>query len=519
MTQVPKKKHGTVYLVGAGPGDPGLITARGLELLQRADVVVFDALANPVLLGQTRDDAILIDVGKRSNNHKLNQDQINELLVDRATKHRLVVRLKGGDPYLFGRGGEEAIFLEAHGVNCQVVPGVTSGIAAPAAAGIPVTHRNLSSSLTLVTGHEDPTKAEASVDYRSLSGLIKGGGTVCMYMAMSRLQQIASELRNHGVSAETPAAVIQWGTLPKQRSIRATLEDVAEAAEREGLGAPAILVIGRVAGVSDPGLEYFTNRPLFGVRVVVTRTRHQASGLRVLLEESGADVLEAPTIELTPPRDWARVDRAIESMNGYDWLVLTSSNGVSALRERLDDLNLDARHLTGLKIAAIGKATADALREKLGIGADLVPTRFVAESLAGELIAREGVGGKRLLLLRADIARAALPRLLAEAGAEVDDLVVYETRVPEGLPEEVLAAFEHDRVDWVTFTSSSTARNLVELLGDRASWLRGVRTASIGPITSEALRELGFEPDVEASQSDIGGLVEAMRSAIPMAKT
>lgn len=501
-----------MYLVGAGPGDPGLITARGLELLRQADVVVYDALANPALLEQAPIQAQRIHVGKRAQDHALPQDQINQLLVDQSAQGRLVVRLKGGDPYLFGRGAEEVSFLTRHGVACEVVPGVTAGIAVPAAAGVPVTHRHMASTVTFVTGHENPNKAESSVDYRSLAGLILAGGTVCFYMGVGRLKAIVDQLRGFGLTSQTPVAVVQWGTTPQQRSVRSNLVMAAEDVAQAGLGAPAIIVVGEVAGMNEPGLDYFTRRPLFGQRIVVTRTRQQASDLRCRLEGLGAAVLEAPTIELVSPADWSTVDEAIRDIGQYDWLVLTSANGVTALEERLAKMALDARHLARVKIAAIGDAIAAVLRQRLGVRVDLMPPRYVAESLAQAMIDTEEVEGKRLLLLRADIARPALPKLLEDAGAQVTELTVYQTKRVEVLPEKVIAALRGGAVDWVTFTSSSTVNNMVEILGEERGLLDKVKIASIGPITSQSIRSWNLEPTVEACTSNIEGLIDALMS-------
>lgn len=502
-------------LVGAGPGDEGLITVRGLERLRRADVVVYDALSNPSLLSHTPAPAQRIDVGKRAKAHKLTQDQINELLAQKARDGCLVVRLKGGDPYLFGRGAEEMVYLAQQGIECEVVPGVTAGVAVPAAAGIPVTHRRLASTVTLITGHEDPIKEASSIDYRSLVGLIQAGGTACFYMGVGRLRAICETLAGHGLSNDTPVSVVQWGTTPRQRTVRADLRDAPQAVADAGLGAPAIIVVGLVAAMDEPGLDYFTRRPLFAQHVVITRTRHQASILREKLDELGAITHEAPTIQLVPPDDWSHVDSAIQQINRYDWLVLTSVNGVSALAQRLTYLGLDARHLAGdgLRLAAIGNATAAALGDQLCIQADFVPTRFVAESLAGELVSQQNIRGQRFLLLRADIARPALPRMLADAGASVDEHVAYQTRVPDRLPDGVINLLRDQQVAWVTFTSSSTVKNLITMLGDDRGWLDHAKIASIGPITTQTLREFGLNPTVEAQTSNIDGLVDAMIEA------
>lgn len=516
-----QKEIGKVYLVGAGPGDVGWITVRGMDLLRRAQVVVFDALANPRLLEEAPLGAVLIDVGKRAKAHKLTQDETNQLLVDQAKAGRMVVRLKGGDPYLFGRGAEEAAFLARQGVSCEVVPGVTSGIAAPAAAGIPVTHRELASSVTFVTGHEDPAKGQASLDYKAIAGMIAASGTVCFYMGVGRLAAISSELRGFGLAGSTPVAVVQWGGTSRQKSIRTTLEKADSDVTASGLGAPAIIVVGAVAAINEPGLDWFTNRPLFGLKVLVTRTRQQASDLKRELDELGAETLEAPTIELASPENLAPFHDAVDGLCGrkgsqkFDWLVLTSANGVEALAARMNQIGVDSRALHGVKIAAVGEATADALDRALSIRADLVPTRFVGESLAGELLAREGGtrpdgSPRRFLLLRADIARPALPKLLRDGGAEVTEATAYETRIAPQLPPAVLAALEAHEIDWITFTSASTAKNLVEILGEKRDLLRRVQLASIGPITSDAIRALGFDVAVEATQSDVEGLVASI---------
>jgi uroporphyrinogen III methyltransferase / synthase len=505
---------GFISLIGAGPGDPGLITAKGLDRLRRADVVVFDALANPRLLREARPDARQIDVGKRGGAHKLTQDQTNQLLVDLAGEGLKVVRLKGGDPYLFGRGAEEAAFLARQGVSCEVIPGITSGIAAPAYAGIPVTHRKVASTVTFVTGHEDPTKPDTAVDYKSLAGLIAAGGTACFYMGIGQLPKIVASLTRHALDPATPAAVVQWGTRTKQRSVRGALDRIEQLIKDHGIGSPAIILVGQVAGLNEPGLDFFTSRPLFGQRVLVTRSRQQASQLSQGLEELGAEVYEAPTIRVVPPDNFDELDRAVGEIAGYGWLVLTSANGVDALADRMEALRLDARHLAGVKVASVGDATSEALGRRLGIRPDFVPVRTMGEALAQELIDREAVGGQRMLLLRADIARPALPKLLGDAGAKVTELVVYQTKIADALPDDVLEALGAGGIDWVTFTSSSTASNLVELLGEKRSLLDHVKTASIGPVTSRILRDLGLNITIEAGSFSVPGLIEALTQAV-----
>lgn len=477
-------------------------------------MVVFDALANTGLLNEAPAAAERIDVGKRAGDRPLSQDRINRLLVEKAQGGRLVVRLKGGDPFVFGRGAEEVVYVASQGVPCEVVPGVTAGLAVPATAGIPVTHRRMASTVTLVTGHEDPAKGPPWVDYGALATLVRTGGTVCFYMGAAQLSAITARLRNHGLSADTPAAVIQWGTLPQQRSTRSSLAQASEDANNAQVGSPAIIVVGTVAALQEPGLDWFTRRPLFGQRVVITRPRHQARALRQALEELGAVVLESPTIVLEPPDDWSGVDQSVRELDRFDWLVLTSANGVVALDERMDQMGLDGRHLATVKIAVIGDATAAALRDHLGVRADLVPDHYVAEALAQDLITKHGVKQKQMLILRADIARPALPRLLADAGALVTELVLYRTRPAPALPADVHRAMQDGTVDWITFTSSSTAVNMAQLLGNHRNLLSRVKIASIGPITSSALRGVGLSPTVEAVTSNIGGLVDAMIEAV-----
>lgn len=510
--------NGCVYLVGAGPGDPELATVKSLRLLSEADCVVYDALANEALLEHVRDGAELIDAGKRARDHTMRQDEINALLAERAMAGLNVVRLKGGDPYVFGRGSEEMLYLVSRGVVVEVVPGVTAGLAAPAYAGIPVTHRNIAATVTFVTGHEESGKDSPGVDYQALAGLAAGGGTLCFYMGMGRLDEIVGKLIEAGVDEKTPTAVVQWGTLPAQRSVRAELCGLVEAVKRQGLAAPAVIVVGPVAQAGPDGaLCWFETRELFGQTVLITRAREQAGMLRKRLELLGARVLEAPTIELQDPEDWSAVDAAIGTVSNYDWLVLTSANGVGALGARLKALGLDARRLAGVKVAAVGEATARALGG-LGIGCDLVSTKFVARSLARELIDNEGVEGCRVLMLRADIARPELPAMLRQAGAEVDDLTVYHTRSARSLPPEVVEAVADGQVDWITLTSASTVRHFTELMGADRAWAKSVRLASIGPVTTEAAVGLGLKIGAEAESHTVDGLLDAMCVAVESGK-
>lgn len=521
---------GTVALVGAGPGDPGLITLRGSQLLASADVVVYDALSSPRLLKHAP-TAEHIYVGKLASRHSMTQDGINALLVEKAKAGHRVVRLKGGDPFVFGRGGEECEVLKNAGVPFLVVPGITAAIAAPAYAGIPVTHRDFNSSFTLITGHEkeeayrddeaktrDKAVGSSDVDWAAIAKL----PCVAFYMGVKALPRISANLIANGLSPNTPAATIQWGTTPRQRTCVATVGTIAEAVKANGIGSPAITIVGRVVSMRDT-INWFENRPLFGQTIVVTRTRDQASALTEQLEALGANVLEAPTIETveapTPP-----IDAALHSLpreytgKGTEvaaaTLVFTSANGVRATRERMKAIGLDARIFAGHQIAVIGDATADAVRELLAIEPDVIPKTFVAEGLADELIARDAVKGRRFILLRADIARPVLVEKLSAAGAaSVEDIAVYETKSATALPPEVIDAIDVGKVNWITFTSSSTAKNFAALLGDGyADKLKNVKVASIGPVTSDTVKALGLPVTVQATTAGVADLVAAVLS-------
>ena len=512
---------GKVYLVGAGPGDPGLITVRGRQLLERAQVVVYDYLANPALLAACP-QARKVYVGKKAAAHSMTQEQINALLVELGQQGNEVVRLKGGDPFIFGRGGEECLALRAAGVPFEEVPGITSAIGGPAYAGIPVTHRDFNSSFTVITGHEKEQQyqdadaqqrdaGEASdLDWQAISRL----PCVAFYMGVKALPRICAKLIEHGMPASMPAATIRWGTTPRQQVVVGTLADLPQKVAEAGLKAPAITIVGKVVSLREKR-NWFEARPLFGKTVVVTRTRQQASDLSAQLGELGANVIEAPTIELQPAENLHEVDNVIRHAGSFDWIIFTSANGVAFARQRLQQLGLDARAFGEARMAAIGNATAEAIREMLCLKVDLCPARFVAEALAEELINAGAVAGKRFLLLRADIARPILREKLEAAGAaKVSDVPVYRTVLPAGLPEELITTLEEKQVDWITFTSSSTARNLLALLGDsRLHLLDGVKIASIGPITTQTLREMKLEPTIQAAQFDVPHLVQAMLAA------
>jgi uroporphyrinogen III methyltransferase/synthase len=481
----------TVYLVGAGPGDPGLLTARALELIAAADVIVYDRLVPDGALASARPEAELVYAGKQGGGPSAAQGEIERLLVERGAAGETVVRLKGGDPFVFGRGGEEAEALVGAGVPFEVVPGVTAGVAVPAYAGIPVTHRELASAVAFVTGHEDPAKPESTLDWPALAAF---PGTLVIYMGIRQLPAIAERLMAHGRPADEPAAVIERGTLSGQRAVGATLGSIAATAAAEGIGAPAIALFGAVARERDR-LAWFERRPLAGVSVAVTRARAQASGLAARLRSLGAEVVEAPAIRIAP------LPGPAPDAGRYDLICLTSPNGARLLFERLAAAGKDARALAGARVAAIGPGTAAALRAG-GIAADVVPERFVAEALVEAL---SDVPVRRALVARAAEARDVLPDALRARGAEVDVVALYET-VAEPLGQAELEAVA--RADYVTFTSSSTVKFFFDAAGERLG--DDARLVSIGPVTSEALRDRGHEPDVEASRHDIEGLAEAL---------
>jgi uroporphyrinogen III methyltransferase / synthase len=494
---------GIVYLVGAGPGDPRLVTKRALDLIARADVIVHDRLIPSVLLEDAREGAEIVDVGKRPGGDSAKQAGINELLVARAQRGGVVVRLKGGDPFLFGRGGEEAEALAEAGMRFEVVPGVTAGIAAPAYAGIPVTHRDSASAVAFVTGHEDPAKPDSALDWGALA---RFPGTLVFYMGVRNLSLLAQRLIEGGRSADEPAAVIERGSLPGQRTVAGPLSRIAELAESESIGPPAVTVVGPVAALRDR-LAWLERAPLHGRVVVVTRARMQASALAARLEELGAEVVQAPAIRIVPRMDDPDVGDAVSRIaaGDYDLLCLTSPNGAELLLRAVERAGLDVRALAGVTVAAIGPGTARALAQR-GLRADVVPERSIAEALAEELAGR-GVKGKRALVARAAEARDVLPDALREAGADVDVVCLYDT-ILEPLSEDRLARVAG--ADYVTFTSSSTVRNFLTAAGGAERLSADVRVVSIGPVTSQTARELGLRVDVEARRHDIGGLVDAL---------
>ena len=495
-----------VYLVGAGPGDPGLITVKGRDCIEKADVIIYDYLASPALLKHADPSAELIYVGKKGGDHTLSQDEINSLLVDKARSGGIITRLKGGDPFIFGRGGEEAEELIKAGISFEVVPGVTSAIAAAAYAGIPLTHRQLTSTLAFVTGHEDPTKNETSINWSSLAS---GIGTLVFFMGVKNLPNITERLIAHGKSADTPVALIRWGTTSRQKTVTGTLATIADRARAAGLKAPAIIVVGDVVDLRQ-SLKWFEDRTLLGKRIVVTRARHQASDLVRLLTDLGAECLEYPTIEIRPPNDLRPLNDALAHLSAYDWIVFTSVNGVGFFFEQLFATGKDVRALGHLKTAAIGPATAARLLE-LGLSSDIVPETYRAEAVVAAF-KKEKLNDKKILLPRAKEARPILPQELKKMGAAVDEIVAYETVKAADKSVDLIQMLKDKRVDMITFTSSSTVKNFKALLPPKefAALIEDVTIASIGPITTDTARELGFDVHISAESFTIPGLVEAI---------
>jgi uroporphyrinogen III methyltransferase/synthase len=500
---VKNSSNGKVYLVGAGPGDPGLITLKGLACIQRAEVIIYDYLASPTLLKHVNPAAERIYVGKKGGDHTLSQDGINALIVEKARSGAIVTRLKGGDPFIFGRGGEEAEVLKDAGIPFEIVPGVTSAIAAPAYAGIPLTHRQHTSTVAIITGHEDPTKSESTIDWASLA---KGIGTLVFLMGVKNLPEITRQLIRNGKSEKTPVALVRWGTTTRQQTVTGTLGDIVDRVKAAGLKAPAIIVVGDVVQLRDI-LKWYENRPLFGKKIVVTRARSQASDLVQQLADLGAECLEHPTIEIEPPRDWAPLDRAIEKLNRYDWLIFTSVNGVAFFFQRLFERGKDLRALGHVKTAAIGPATAEKLFD-FGLRTDVVPESYRAESVVAAF-EKIDLKGQTILLPRAKEARPILPSALVNMGAKVDEIEAYYTRPADTRVSQLVQALEKKEIDLITFTSSSTVKNFKALLPEERfkALIQGVTIASIGPITSETAVKLGFEVHITASEYTIPGLV------------
>jgi uroporphyrinogen III methyltransferase/synthase len=498
-----KKQTGTVYLVGAGPGDLGLITLRAKECIENADVIVYDHLANPEMLGWAREDAEIVYAGKKAAEHTLSQEEINKLIVEKARDGKSVVRLKGGDPFVFGRGAEEAKEIADAGIGFEIVPGITSAIAGPAYAGIPITHRAENSHVTFFTGHEDPSKLASAIDYAALARL---GGTQVMLMGVERIAQITREMLAQGVRADLPVALVRWATTGRQQTLVGTLENIAQRVVETGFESPAVAVFGDVVALRKD-LNWYERRPLSGKRIVVTRTRKQAGALTGKLRALGADVIELPTIRIEPPTDLREFGQIVQDSHIYDWIVFTSPNGVEAFFEMFFKLYDDAREIGGAKIAAIGPATAQRVRD-FHLHVDLQPEAFVAEAIVRQFQKQGGVENLRILLAQAEKARDVLPKELSKLGAIVDEAIAYRT-VPE--TRDVTGArrrFLDEGADLITFTSSSTVENFLAL---GLTWPKGMQVASIGPITSKTARDNGLKVEIEARRHDIDGLVDAIR--------
>ncbi|MBT8342645.1 MAG: uroporphyrinogen-III C-methyltransferase [Desulfatitalea sp.] len=501
-----KPSHGKVYLVGAGPGDPELITVKGLRCIAEADVLIYDYLAAEALLAHTRPDCECIYVGKKGGDHTMAQADINRLIAEKALAGKVVTRLKGGDPFIFGRGGEEAEVLRSAGVAFDIVPGVTSAIAAPAYAGIPLTHRRLTSTVAFITGYEDPTKDTSNIDWAALA---KGIGTLVFLMGVKNLPHIVQKLRDHGRPGDTPAALVRWGTTVRQRTVTGTLNDIEARARQAGMRAPAIIVVGEVVSLRQQ-LQWFERRPLLGKRIVVTRARAQASELVQRLNDLGADSLECPTIKVVPPASWAPADKAISQLAHYDWVVFTSVNGVDHFFQRLAVHGRDTRALGHARTACIGPATAQRLH-RYGLNTDILPQTFQAEAVVDAFSGRS-VSGQRILLPRAFEARTILPDELRKMGAQVDETAVYQTVQSDENLAQLLSGIAQGAIDMVTFTSSSTVRNLKALLtADQFNAVRRtVKIACIGDITADTARHLGFNVHVVAETFTIAGLCDAI---------
>jgi uroporphyrinogen III methyltransferase/synthase len=494
---------GKVYIIGAGPGDPGLITVKGVRCLQEADVIVYDHLVSEEILLHKNPSAKLIYAGKKGGDHTISQDEMNALLVTEASQGHIVARLKGGDPFIFGRGGEEAEVLAGAGIPFEVVPGVTSAISVPAYAGIPLTYRGYTSTVAFVTGHEDPTKDRSDIDWQALAGM----GTLVFLMGVKNLRQITENLIRHGKDAKTPAALIRWGTTADQTALAATLGDIASLSEEKGILPPALLVVGPVVSLRNV-LNWFETKPLFGRGVVITRPEEQAGELAALLWAQGARVIQFPTIRIEPPSTWVALDGAIERIETFDWLIFTSANGVRFFFQRLRALGRDVRDLKGVRLCTIGPATADALG-RLGLPVDLLPEDFVSEGVVAAFAGRD-IRGKRILLPRAEKARDIIPAGLKNMGAFVETVMAYRTVNSGRSRAELETLYEAGKIDVITLTSPSTVLNLIEIMGREHPLFGRVKIACIGPVTAAAARKAGLSIDILQDRYTMPDLVEAL---------
>lgn len=497
---------GMVYLIGAGPGDIRLITLKGLDCIKKADVIVYDRLANPRLLSYAKTDAKFIYVGKSPERHTLTQDEINNVLVEEASKGLVVARLKGGDPFVFGRGGEEAEVLLKEGIPFEIVPGITSAIAVPAYAGIPVTHRDYTSTFTVITGNEDPTKEDSNIDWERLG---KDPGTLIFLMGVGNLPKIIEQLIAHGKDSKTPIALVRWGTRPEQEVVSGTLENIVDEVNRRGLKSPAVIIVGQVVNLRER-LKWFEKKPLFGKRVLVTRSREQASVLSEKIEELGGEAWEFPTIAIEEPIDPKPLEDAIKNAANFDWIIFTSVNGVKAFFDVMKKLKIDIRRLANVNFCAIGPKTKEAIEAK-GIMVEFIPEIFQAEAII------EGLKdflkpGQKVLLPRADLARPILVESLKALKMNVHEVIAYRTVKNAADSQELLEKLKNKEIHVITFTSSSTVRNFVDALGSNNvdELLGGVTIACIGPITAQTARKLGLAVDITAEKYTIEGLVESL---------
>lgn len=501
------QRGGHVYLVGAGPGDPKLLTVGGKECLESADVVLYDHLANPTFLKYVPHHAERIYVGRKGRESYRDQHEINALLVSKAQEGKCVVRLKGGDPFVFGRGGEEAEIMADSGIPFTVIPGVTAAVAVPAYAGIPVTHRTLASTVAFVTGHEDPTKPESAMEWPRLAS---AEGTLVFLMGMKNLPHIVDRLIQEGKPSTTPVAAIRWGTYARQRTVVGTLANIVEKVTEAKLSPPTVIVVGEVVRLRDR-LNWCETRPLFGKGVLVTRPRAQAPALSNLLAEQGAEPIECPTLEICPPESWDSVDEAIHELSTYDWVIFTSVNGVQAFMGRLRFHQKDARSLANARICCIGPQTKEEA-SRWGIVADLVPPVFQAEGIL-ESLGGLGVKGQRILIPRAKVAREILPQQLGEMGADVRVVHGYQAVLPEMEHEPICDRFRNQDIQYLTFTSSSTVRNFCQLFADRQEMhklTQDVTVACIGPITAKTVQDEGLSVDIVAAENTVPALVDAI---------
>jgi len=496
-------KTGKVYIIGAGPGDAGLITIKAVECLRLADVVVYDYLVNEELLKYAPAGCRFIYAGKKGGEHTLSQDKINATLVREALAGNTVARLKGGDPFIFGRGGEEAELLAINDVPFEIIPGVTSAIAVPAYAGIPLTHRGTTSTVAFVTGHEDPTKEKSDIDWQALAGI----GTLVFLMGVKNLSQITEALIAHGKAPETPAALIRWGTTPQQETLTGKLFDIAASAQTRGFAPPAILVVGKVVDLRE-SLGWFEQKPLFGKGIVITRPQRQADDLASLLEKEGAQAIHFPTIKIVPPPSWESLDTALNNLADYNWLIFTSANGVQYFFERLFMLNKDIRELKGIKICCIGPATAEQVTKR-GIKVDLVPEHYISEGIL-KAFALIDMQGKKVLIPRAAQARDILPAGLKKMGALVDVVTAYATVISGEKKEKLEELIRDKRIDVITFTSSSTVTNFLEIMGKEFSIPPQIKIACIGPITAATVEKAGYTVDIHQEEYTMPGLVQAL---------